>query len=79
MVRTREGCYSVAGAARLLGVSRQRVHQLVHTGRIAIEHDDVWHGRDRVWISAGDLKRFMEERGAAKGSDARCKTQSASK
>ena len=65
MVRTREGCYSVAGAARLLGVSRQRVYQLIKRGRIATEpYTGPWHPRPPVWIPEKALREYMENRAA---------------
>jgi hypothetical protein len=52
---------TLAEAAKELGLTRQRVHQYVKGGRLAVRRDDSGK-RTRLWFVKKDVERFRQER-----------------
>ena len=49
--------YSTLEASKRIGITRQRLHQLIQAGKIAVE----WIGKTRV-IYEIELNRFLKQR-----------------
>jgi len=54
-----EGLLSPGGAAQYLGVSRQRVHQLINAGKLAYFQ----YGQSYGYVPTRELRRLKAERG----------------
>lgn len=64
MVMRRPSGVTVTEAARALGVTRQRVHQIIDEHGLAVSRIDIGSGRHVRFLRAADVRRLARARAA---------------
>jgi hypothetical protein len=54
---------TTADAAEALGLTRQRVHQLIEEGHITVLHHERTSGAGRLWVKGSDIRKLLRTRG----------------